>query len=193
MLLLRIGFRYPLDKACIDWVVSLIEFSNHGTPWKIRLPSTVYHTWIPPVFAMKRWRWRNRGWTVYAEQRSCNAWLQASITLWISRNHSSSNEAKTFTYKSINESCPHRDLRRLTSTKSFVSVVFLYEAPFFAVGIVTVWKRRKKRREEEWWRKEMTSIQILQCQFEQFYLHRQMRVLSFENCFKFPYSLGEVN
>jgi hypothetical protein len=30
-----------------------------------------------------------------------------------------------------------------------VSVVFLYEAPFFAGGIVTVWKRRKKRREEE--------------------------------------------
>ncbi len=30
MLLLRISIRYPLDKAWIDWVVSLIEFSNHG-------------------------------------------------------------------------------------------------------------------------------------------------------------------
>jgi hypothetical protein len=113
MLLLRIGIRYPLDEAWIDWVVSLIEFSNHGTPWKVRLPSTVYHTWTPPVFAMKRWCWRNGGWTIYAVQRSCNAWLQASITLWNSRNHLSSNEAKTFTYKSINESWPHRDLRRL--------------------------------------------------------------------------------
>jgi hypothetical protein len=50
-----------------------------------------------------------------------------------------------------------------------VSVVFLYEAPFFAVGIVTEYGNagRTGGRKNDEGRKEMTLIQILQCQFEQ--------------------------